>query len=142
MWNNRFKMKTENQINPYLFAGLPEHVREVHNGGGKIKNFKKEMVSVLLQNACNLTGCNYEDLLSGKRLGEIVKAKRIFCHFMREYTNSSLQKIGNYIDVHHATALHHIRTCKDYLDIKDEEYLYLTKQYKKINSNMIVYWIN
>lgn len=127
------------QISPYLFAGLPQHIQEVHNGGGRIKNFKREMVSVLIQNACNLTGCHYEDLLSGRRLAEIVKAKRLFCHFMREYTNNSLEKIAGYLDMNHATVLHHVRTCKDYIDIKDEEYLYLTKEYKKMNSNIMVY---
>lgn len=128
-----------NQINPYLYAGLPEHVREVYIGGGIIKDFKKEMVASILQNACNLTGCKYEDLLNGRRFGDIIKAKRLFCHFIRKHTNNSLTKIASYIGCDHATVLHHIRTCDGYLDIKDPEYTYLVKEYKRLNSNLMIY---
>lgn len=127
------------KISPYIFVGLPSNIRRLSLDGHKIENFKEEMVISLLQNACSLTGCNYEDLNNGRRYAEIVKAKRLFCHYLREYTNNSLEKIGSYINGHHSTVLHHIKTCKDFIEIKDQEYLYLTNEYRKINRNIMAY---
>jgi len=127
-------------MNHITYAGLPVHVKDLYLGGGQILNFKKEMVSVLLQNACNLVGCEYEQLLKGRRLSEIVKAKRLFFHFMRTHTSDSLEKIASYIGCDHATVIHHVKTCKGYLDINDKEYTLLVKQYKKLNQNLLIYW--
>lgn len=132
-------MNRTKKMNPYSYAGLPEYIKKHVKDNLRLKEPRKNQFQTLLENACELTHADKMDLLNGKRYGEVVKAKRLFCHYLRTYTNMPLKAIGQKIGVDHATVLHHFRTCNEYLELKDKEYMQLVADYKIVNSDMFIY---
>ena len=58
------------------------------------------------------------------RHGNLVKARHLYCYFMREFTHLSLTEIGEYINRDHATIIHGWRSIKNQL----ESYGYFRKE--------------
>jgi chromosomal replication initiation ATPase DnaA len=124
-------------MNPMIFAGLPEHIKKQSAKPFIFRNLKIEQLNRVLANACSLVGCEYSDLLTGGRKQEIITAKRLFCHYLRTYTNMTLTAIGRYLGLDHATVLHHQRTLTGYLDFNDEESIKLHSEYRSMNAETL-----
>lgn len=126
-------------MNHIIFAGLPQHVqRHVYKSTSGLKS-KDNAFKVLLDNACRLVGVESKDVLSGSRVADCVKARRLYCHYLRNNTNMSLTAIGKMLNLKHDTVHYYHRTCSEWLEFKDEEYIKLVTDYKLINKDMFVY---
>jgi chromosomal replication initiation ATPase DnaA len=124
-------------MNHIIYAGLPEHIKKQAAQPFRFRNLKFEQLNRVLANACSLVGCEYSDLMSGSRKQEVITAKRLFCHYLRTYTNMTLVSIGKYLGLDHVTVMHHARNLNGYLEFNDEESVRLHKQYKDMNSELL-----
>ena len=97
---------------PHIYAGMQVTVIK------KDKPIQEHILDVVL----NRYGVTLEELKSKARFKNIVKARQAFSFFCREYTNYSLQKIGNITLRDHATVLYSSRV------FEQESKLYLSEK--------------
>lgn len=125
-------------MNHIIFAGLPQHVQSLSVSRIPLKRSKNQNYDKLLSNACFITGAKKSDLLNDSRLRDVISAKRLYFHYLRQYTDISLKAAANTLGLDHTTVLYHVKTAKNYIDIKDPEYTSLFNSYKEINSGLLV----
>ena len=67
--------------------------------------------------------------MSDSRLRSVVLARQLYCWFARRLTTHRLKEIGEVVNVSHATVIHHLKTAKNHLQVKDPEFM---KAYNRI----------
>ena len=77
-----------------------------------------------------------EALKGRSRRQDVVAARQLYCYVARQRTKRSFDKIGQLVERDHATVLHHVRTCKNRLDVRDPKTIAIIntmEKYMKIN---------
>jgi chromosomal replication initiator protein len=91
-----------------------------------------------------VTGYTKESLiskLSGARKRELVEARQIFCHILREHTDMSLDSIGQLIKRDHATVLYSLKNVSNLIETDKEfrnKYAYV---HDAVTHNISIYHI-
>ena len=70
-----------------------------------------------------VTGVSKEKIMSKERFLEVVKARHLYCHFARKYTDYPLSVIGKSIGRDHTTVINSLRTASDLIDTKFESFV-------------------
>jgi len=58
-------------------------------------------------------------------LREVVLARQLYFWFARKLTTRRLKDIGALVNLSHPSVVHHLNVAKDYLKIKDPEFMKL-----------------
>ena len=124
-------------MNPYIYSILPKHIQNLSVNNIPVTRSKVQNFDKLITNACSVAGANKTHFLNGKRYSEVINAKRLYCHYLRRYTTMTLHEVARTLGLDHATILHHARTGKDWLDVKDVEYTKQFNEYKSVNSGLL-----
>lgn len=100
-------------VSPYIFPGLTSTDRLEH----------------ILRMCCNVAKVERELVVGGSRLREVVLARQLYFWFARRLTNRRLTEIGAMVNMTHSNVVHHLKTAKNLLQIKDPEF---TKLHNRI----------
>ena len=63
-------------------------------------------LTTILNTVCDYYQLEKSDVCSKSRKDELVKARKMFCYFSREFSESSLQKIGDIVGLTHCDVLY------------------------------------
>lgn len=96
-------------VSPYIFPGLESTDKLEH----------------ILRMCCNAAGVEREQAVSESRLREVVLARQLYFWFARKLTTYRLKEIGALVNLSHPSVVHHLNVAKDYLRIKDPDFLKL-----------------
>jgi chromosomal replication initiation ATPase DnaA len=93
-------------ISPYVYVGiriadLPAHVRATIR-----KRTRKYNQSIIIEAVQKVTGVTFEQIHMHKRTIELVTARQIYCHQMRDKLPWSLKEIGLSINRDHTTVIY------------------------------------
>ena len=66
-------------------------------------------LTTILNTVCNYYQLEKSDVCSKSRKEELVKARKMFCYFSREFSDSSLQKIGDMVRLKHCDVIYLIK---------------------------------
>ena len=96
---------------------FPEEMKELSKSPTDLKiGHGTEMPKLLLQIICEELKVEREDVLSKNRANILVFARMIFGWGMRHTSGLSLQRIGKYLSVDHATILHYTRRIQSMIE--------------------------
>jgi chromosomal replication initiation ATPase DnaA len=96
---------------------FPAEMEELSKSQTELKiGHGTEMPKLLLQIICEELNVDREDVLSKSRTNILVFARMIFGWGMRHTSGLSLQRIGKYLSVDHATVLHYIRRIESMIE--------------------------
>lgn len=114
------------KISPYVFVGLKSNFQS------KVKTSILERINPLeiLEVISNQSNQSVEDIMSRTRRQEIVDARQLFCHVIKEKYDMPLAKIGKIIGRDHATVIHSIKAHRDRYDVN--------KQYRELTRSVFV----
>jgi chromosomal replication initiation ATPase DnaA len=119
-------------MTPYVFAGLTEtnqHLYATKEIRYKNKPTKDE-IQLIIKAAAEAAGVYPELVLFGSRLKEVINAKRLLCHVFYDRYGYTMQETAALVGLkEHATTLHHIKTFKNLVDIKDQSTINLLKTF-------------
>lgn len=66
----------------------------------------KFTLTTILNTVCDYYQLEKSEVCSKSRKEELVKARKMFCYFSREFSDSSLQKIGDIVGLSHCDVLY------------------------------------
>jgi len=66
---------------------------------------------------CETQDLTIEQLKSKSRLRNIVERRMVLSYVLRSELGMTYMAIGEYLNIHHATAMYYCKKCKDFLDV-------------------------
>lgn len=90
----------------------------------------KFTLTTILNTVCDHYQLEKSDVCSKSRKEELVKARKMFCYFSREFSDLTFEKIGEFVNLGHDTAMFHNTDIK----LKKDTYKDLTYDIKEITS--------
>ena len=101
------------KISPYVFVGLKSNFQS------KVKSSILERINPLeiLKVISNESNQSVDDIISRTRIQEVVEARQLFCHVIKERYDMPLSKIGKIIGRDHATVIHSLKVHSDRHDV-------------------------
>jgi chromosomal replication initiation ATPase DnaA len=119
-------------MTPHIFAGLTEinqHLYTTKEIRYKNKPTKDE-INQIIKIASESAGVYPELVLFGSRLKEVINAKRLLAYLFYERYGYSMKETATLLGLReHATIIHHIRTFRNLLEVKEQTTVNLLKTF-------------
>tara|TARA_Y100000310_G_scaffold338910_1_gene429896 strand:+ start:1148 stop:1597 length:450 start_codon:yes stop_codon:yes gene_type:complete len=89
-----------------------------------------EEATTLVERVCRNLDLNIDELKSKLRTSKITQHRRVFMHLLSN-VGMTVKSIGSVFNKHHATVIYSNKKHKDFMEIRDKDYIKIYKTVKR-----------